>query len=310
MSKEHIKSLFREVGRTDVWSLQLVRINNSKRNGTSYFTREISLSPQGRLKELILQLSTHYLSEEGIDKFDTVDEYTGDVVGNVIYRLPTTSDLIHEAWETLKSAIANPDTEEDILGMRFSGYIISGTISLAIGDVQVKMVSMGSPTTVLRNKYIFNHPTRNFNEITDPVFTFKPTLDAIIIDEVVYFFTMQAENLFNMERAHKKVCEIKVGQTISALEMTNPDSFKRIASSGANPRRFVSFNEARLNVLKDRRTRKKYASMFKIKTTDDGNLDTDDEKSAERLVKFLCNKAAIDPVENEPKEVSAMKGWA
>lgn len=64
MSKEHIKSLFREVGRTDVWSLQLVRINNSKRNGTSYFTREISLSPQGKLKELILQLSTHYLSEE------------------------------------------------------------------------------------------------------------------------------------------------------------------------------------------------------------------------------------------------------
>ena len=49
--------------------------------------------------------------------------------------------------------------------------------------------------------------------------------------------------------------------------------------------------------------------MFMIKTTPQGDIDTDDEKSAERLVKFLCNKAAIDPVENEPKEVAAMKGW-
>lgn len=99
MSKEHIKSLFREVISTDVWKLQLVKINNPKREGISYFTREITLSPQGKLKELICQLSTHYLSEEGIDKFDAVDEYTGDVVGNVIYRLPTESNLIHEACE-------------------------------------------------------------------------------------------------------------------------------------------------------------------------------------------------------------------
>ena len=309
MSKAHIKSIFREAGKTDIWSLQLVRINNSKRSGTSYFTREIMLSPQGKLRDLIMQLSDFYLSENGIDKFDAVDEYTGDVVGNVIYKLPTTSSMIHEEWEALKSVTADPDTEEDIRGIRFSGYIISGTISLDIGDVQVKMVSMGSPVTVLRNRYVFNHPARYFKEIIDPIFTFRPALDALIIDEMVYFFTMQAENLFNMERAHKKVCEIKVNQTISALGMTNPEAFKRIASSGVNPRRFVSFNEARLNVLKDKRTRKKYASMFKINITDDGNIDTDDERSAERLVRFLCNKAAIDPVENEPKEVSAMRGW-
>lgn len=309
MSKVDIKSILSKVGRSEKWSLQLVRINNSKRNGTSYFTREIMLSPQGKLMELIRQLSDFYLSEDGIDKYDAVDEYTGDVVGNVIYKIPTTSNMIHEEWEALKRATADPDTEEDIQGKRYSGYIISGTLSLANGDVHVKMVSMGSPTTVLRNRYILNHPARSFTEITDPVFTFRTAIDALIIDEVVYFFTMQAENLFNMERAHKKVCELKVDQTISALELTDPDAFKRIASSGANPRRFVSFNEARLNVLKNKKKRKKYASLFMIKTTDDGKIDTNDKKSAERLVKFLCNKAAIDPVENEPKEVSAMRGW-
>ena len=115
-------------------------------------------------------------------------------------------------------------------------------------------------------------------------------------------------NQAQVERAVFRALEL-IDLTIEALEMTNADAFRRIASSGANPRRFISFNKNRLNVLKDKRTRRKYASMFMIKTTPQGDIDTDDEKSAERLVKFLCNKAAIDPVENEPKEVAAMKGW-
>ena len=105
MSKDRIKSLLKEVDKTRVWSLQLVRINNSTRNGTSYFTKQISLAPQGKLKELIKEVSGYYLSEYGIDKFDSVDDYTGDVVGNVIYKLSTTSELIHDEWETLKNAI-------------------------------------------------------------------------------------------------------------------------------------------------------------------------------------------------------------
>lgn len=308
MSIDRIKSVLEKIDKTDVWSLQLLKINKSKQKGTSYFTREITLSPSGKLKELISQLATRYL-EVGIDRFDAVDEYTGDVVSNVIYKLSTTSELIHDSWEMLKNAVANPDTEEGIRGIKFSGYIISGSIALDDRDVEVKMISMGSPTTVLRNKYIFNHPSQCFKEIADPVFSFKQTLDALIIDDVFYILTMQAENLFNMERAYKKKCEIKVDQTVQVLEMTNPDAFRRMASSGANPRRFISFNENRLSVLKDKRTRRKYATMFMIKTTPQGDIDTDDEKSAERLVKFLCNKAAIDPVENEPKEVAAMKGW-
>lgn len=309
MSKEHIKSLFQEVPKSDIWSLQLVKINNSKRMGTSYYTREIKLAPDSKLMEMLAQLSQHYLSPDGIDKFDSVDEYTGDVVGNVIYRLPTTSNLIHEEWESLKNALQSPDTESPIKGQRFSGYIISGTLALAIGEVQVKMVSMGSPTTIMKNKYILGHQTQTFNEITDPVFSFRPSLDALIIDEIVYFFTMQAENLFNMERAHKKVCEQKVSQTLDVLEFSSAEVFRTIATSGTNPRRFVSFNDKRLNALKNKQSRKKYAKLFRIELTDDGAINTDSEQSVDRLIRFLCNKAAIDPVENEPKEVANMKGW-
>ena len=81
MSKEHIKSVFRETSHSDAWSLQLLKINNSKRKGTSYYTREILLLPDGKLKSLISQLSTHYLSDNGIDKFDTVDIMEGEEDG-------------------------------------------------------------------------------------------------------------------------------------------------------------------------------------------------------------------------------------
>ena len=309
MSKEKLKTIFREMKKSDVWALELIKINNSRRNGTSYFAREITLQPAGKMRELISELADFYLSDKGIDGFVSVDDYTGDVVGKVIYRLPTVNPLIHDEWEQLKTTLANPDIEERIELTKYGGYIITGTMQLAEGETQVHMVSLGAPASVMKNKFSLIPSSYNFKEIKEPVFTFRHTLDALIIDGTAYFFTLQAENLFNMERTHRKVCENKVEQVIQSLEMTNIDAFRKIATSGVYPRQFVSFNESKLYALGDKSKRAEYAATFRFKITEDNIIDTDDEMSVVRLLKFLCNKAAIDPVENSPKEVSAMKGW-
>jgi hypothetical protein len=49
--------------------------------------------------------------------------------------------------------------------------------------------------------------------------------------------------------------------------------------------------------------------MFKITMKGDV-IDTEDEKCSERLVKFLCDKAMLDPIDEEPREVSAAKVWS
>lgn len=47
MSISKIKSIFENAATCEAWSLQLLRIKNSKRNGTTYCGREIALSPEG-----------------------------------------------------------------------------------------------------------------------------------------------------------------------------------------------------------------------------------------------------------------------
>lgn len=60
--------------------------------------------------------------------------------------------------------------------------------------------------------------------------------------------------------------------------------------------------------MKNVRKRKKLANMFDLKLR--GNeIDTNDEKTSARLVKFLCNKAMLDPLDDSPVEVAAAKSW-
>ena len=65
----------------------------------------------------------------------------------------------------------------------------------------------------------------------------------------------------------------------------------------------------RLNVLFDDKNRKKYLKKFNISITEDGLIDTNVEDNIDRLIKFLCNKALIDPLDNKPREVVGVKKW-
>lgn len=116
------------------------------------------------------------------------------------------------------------------------------------------------------------------------------------------------ENLFAMERAYKAVCNNKVNEIIECGFLTDEAVFQKIATSGQNPRRFVAYNQSRLEAMKNVSKRKKLAKMFNLKLSG-SNIDTNDEKTATRLVKFLCNKAMLDPLNDLPVEVAAAKSW-
>ena len=60
MSIDKLKSVFKNVTTCEAWSLQLLQIKNSKRNGTSYCIREITFSPKGALKNFLTVISSTY----------------------------------------------------------------------------------------------------------------------------------------------------------------------------------------------------------------------------------------------------------
>lgn len=308
MSISKIKSIFENVATCEAWSLQLLQIKNSKRNGTTYCGREITLSPEGTLTNFLSEISDRYCSQEkGLEKmFESVTDYDGSTVDKTIYKLTTDNELISTEYPALIEAIGNPDSEVDPLEFSAQAYILKGVISIIGEELSIKLISMQNPVTSLKHKFLRANGT--FTEISDKVISLRTAIDVVIVDETVYMLTLAGENLFNMERAYKSVCEKQITNITDSNIINDAEAFSSVASCGHNPRKFVSFNESHLQKLKNANSRKKISKKFNI-PLDGDKFDMNQPEAADKLVKLLCDRGMVDPFDDNPMEVSSSKKW-
>lgn len=305
---EKIRAVFAALPDCKAWSLQLLKINTSKRKGTTYIGREITLAPEGALASFIEDISDHYINENtgALSSYQGIVNYDGSTVDRVIYSLPITDALIIGEYNALISAIAKPDTQLDPLKFKAKAYVLRGIIHIDDKDKPIKLISMQNPVTSLKHKFLSVDGA--FMEITNKVLSLRTAIDVIIIDSTIYMLTLAGENLFNMERAYKAACEGKL-EDIKACEIvTKFEIFESVAGSGHNPRKFVSFNDSYLQKLKDCTNRKMISNKFNIPTKGD-LFDIEQPGAADKLVKLLCDRAMVDPFEADPMEVAGAKKW-
>lgn len=307
MSLNYLKNVFNSIQSMESVSVQLVRIKN-RSEGTNYFTRQIEIKPENELFDYLTEISNKYSSEKYFDSIGSLDEYQGDILKDNLYKLYVSDSLIQENYEKLETAIADPDVESEVIKNEWNALLIKGAILLDNKQEEIRLISMKSPLSVLSNRYI-GCGRDSFKKLKDPVLTLNRNLDAIIVNNIFYMLTMQAENLFNMERSYKLQCNTRVEELLQYDLFSDPDVFVEMAKKGQNPRRFISFNQSRADAIRNHETRVKYLPMFNISVDPNGMIDTKDIKSSERLIKFLCNKAMMDPVEDAPREVAGAKVW-
>ena len=311
MSKQQLKDSFSKLCQCQAWSLQLLQIKNSVRNGTTYISREIEIAPETKAFEYLRALSEYYCSDKGIDAYSSVDAYTGDVVNHVIYKLSREDSLIKDACARLMTKIADPDRETPIMSIKPNALILKGSVSSGAADapdIPVVLVFMRNPITVLSNKYALGINGK-FREIQEPVLALRKTLDVAIIGDHIYLFTLNGEALFNMEKTYKAICKTQAEEISQCGFLTDAETFKMVADQGRNPRRFVAYNPAHFEALKDVERRSQLAAKFDLPMSGE-QLVTHDAKAVERLIKFLCDKAMLDPCDESPVEVYATKPWA
>lgn len=308
MSKDYLKSVFSNLDECRAWTLQLIKIKESKKTGTSYVCREVDLHPNGRLLSLICAIKERYGLGNVIDECSSVDMYTGDVINNVIYKIDGTSPLIEKELELLIEATGNPDKEIEITGFKPNALILKGSVKIGENNVSVLLASLQKPVTTLTNKFMWIN-TNKFKEINTPVLSVRDTIDVAIIGDVAYLFNLNGEKLFNMERTYKVVSEDHINEIAESKLLTNVKTFREVASTGRNPRRFIAYNMEHLKWLEDIENRKKASKKFGFKMKKN-KIDTDDEISTEKLIKFLCDKAMIDLCNERPVEVAATKPWS
>lgn len=197
MSLDIIKKVFQNLGSGSNWSLQLLNIKTSKRTGTGYSSRQIILSPNGRLSTLINDIAAVYTGtgKKAIDSYREVREYDGTADALVVYKLSTAHELIASEYASFLQVIADPNTENDPFEYT-SAYLLKGQITLDNESTPVKLISMQNPVTTLKHKFLRKNGV--FEELSDKVLSLRPTMDILVVGETVYFLTLAGENLFNM----------------------------------------------------------------------------------------------------------------
>ena len=126
MSIENLKRVFAAMSGCDAWSLQLLKIKTSKREGTSYTGREITLAPAGELSDFVSEISKRYIdTEKGVLKsFQGMTDYDGSTIDRTVYKLSTESELIQSEYNALVTAIARPDVEINPLEFKAQAYLL------------------------------------------------------------------------------------------------------------------------------------------------------------------------------------------
>ena len=216
--------------------------------------------------------------------------------------------MIEKNYGLFLTALAKPDVEINPLELKAKASVIEGIIKIENEEVAVKFISMQNPVTTLKNR--FYQSNGKFTEISDKVLTLRNSIDVIVYRENVYMLNLTGEKLFDMERAYQKICKSKVTLIQQKNIIEGFDIFEKKATTGHNPRKFVSFNDNYLNKLTNVKNRKKIAKKFNIKLTDDSNLfDASEEGVPDKIVKLLCQKGMVDPFDDSPMEVSGTRKW-
>lgn len=111
MSIDKLNKIFAAIPNCTDWSIQLLKIKSSKREGTSYIGREIQFTPASKLNEFISEISSRYTNDNNgvLKSFLDITEYDGSTIDKTVYTLSVNDELVQSEYNNLITAIATPD---------------------------------------------------------------------------------------------------------------------------------------------------------------------------------------------------------
>jgi len=308
MSLQKIKQVFDRLSDCPAWSLQL--LNAREIHGEfAYNAHDIVVTTPDAIRDFIGELKFTYTKEKGrLSKYQMVCDYDGSAIENRIYKIALSDELVRECGEKLANAMTNPDMKGRALDFSANAYVLKGNIRIDEAQVSVKLFTIISPFRVLKHTFMWDGDS--FKVSPDKYLSLRGYVDVVMMDDTAYLFNMNGEKLFNMERAYKFICCRKVEDIINSGIVSDENTFRQYAASGHNPRKFVSFDENRLRKMKDDTNFKnRMAEKFGIAQTPEGILDSSDSENVNKIVKFLCKRGMIDPVNDNPVEVEGARQW-
>ena len=286
------------------FNLYAIRIDHVDVNGEiSYSAHSLSIQPKEDWMAYLKEVGTRYVGVKKpiiADDFD-VKKYDGTPLEeNEAFVIPKSDGCVKKCFKDFSGALMDASVEHRAESIKPNATAICN------GEKTCIFLSVRSPFSILKHKFWWADTA--YERITENILTLSTKIDAVIIDDKLYFLTIAGAQAFVSESICKTVAQEKAESIANLKYISGAETLKAISLTGLNPRRYLGYNADRVDDLHDQSKRQKIAKTFGIKYVK-GKFDLADEGDAERFIKVICNKGMIDPFKAAPVEVTSSKPW-
>lgn len=272
---------------------------------------QVAISISKNLKTQMIQPKAYVITSKLVRK-ESVLEYSGFNGETVISKIKTSDPLISDNYNKIKQSIENSSDTEDVNEFNANAFIFKAKyINTSDEEIPLVFITSRAPFKNFKKNRAFTFHKNSYIPFEKELLQLVPYFDLIVANDTLYLFNLGGEGVLNLEKSYKIKCASHLESIGSCDIISDFDHFKAFALSGHTPRKFLTYEQNKLDYLSNNLSnRMSVSTTFDIPIdTTTGKFDTSNNKSAEKLVKFLCNKAKIDPVNSDPCEVSSSIDW-
>ncbi|EOR25301.1 hypothetical protein A500_10505 [Clostridium sartagoforme AAU1] len=278
------------------WSSVLVEYNHSK-HPNEYICYDMNFSSVDLLSTTITGMCDAFLSI--VKKYDKkVIDYTGENPKNVVDKLSTNNTVISTCWNFLIEHINNSDDTTNFKHIKANAYVFIGSYTLSDGTSEnIYLITRKNPLLTYKKGRtpIFTSQNNTIAKADEPLVQFSKSFDAIVYKNTMYMINNNCESIFNMEYTHKILCKKHLSELEAANIIANFENYDSFASSGQNPKKFITYDASIVEKLTQTKWKNKLAKDLKIpldSTTK--KFDLHEEANARKFTLAICGKTKLN----------------
>lgn len=229
-----------------------------------------------------------------ISPIEKVQDYDGVNTKISCDKLALSDPLIAEHWSQFVSSLAV--ASDSMADGKVNGYILAGQ-PLSEETTHISFIKFANPIIKLVNKRsaVFSATAENeLDLISDDVYRLYLTVDAVVLNDVMYTFNHSFETPFGLEKTMAKLKKTAIEEIIATGAFSDVEEFKAFSKQYRSARTFISLNRERVNRIKDPRKRVQIAMMLGLSLDENGSFVITTAEQASLMLRYLCYKIFQD----------------
>ena len=303
MSFNKIESAIITAKQITHWDFHLIEYNHTK-NPNEYVCYNIPFASAQLLNDIVSSMCDTFLTI--VKKQNNILNYTAQNPKNTTEKFDITSELMQLSWPSLIEHINNSDDSVDLKDISANAFAFVGNYEDTDGNNKnLYLLSRKNPVLTFKKRVpILSARNNTITETTEPLVQFGKSFSILIVDNTLYSINNNFESIFNIEYSQKIVCQERLQDLEAADIVDDISSYKLFASSGQNPKKFITYNPEIVEKLKEQ----EYKDILKNRLHIPVNPATDkfdlsDSKNARNFTLAICDKTKNNMFDNGVSEV-------